>query len=271
MITRRTRSKDGTRLAWHEVGEGPQTAVLIQGLGMPGRMWSDLAEKLAKNGIRVLLPDNRGVGLSSTPIPPYTLESMADDVIAVLDAANIPNTIVAGISMGGMIAQHVVLRHPERAQGLMLVATTCGLPHGKFLEPQALALLLKTTLFAATAREDDFQRLLLAEVNFHRFPELLERWQAVLGQTPTSRKAFLGHLTAAVRHNTGSRLPSIKVPTEVVAGRADYLMPPRNAEILADRIPDARLTLVKDAGHVLPFENPDALIEAFSSLGNRIA
>lgn len=268
--TRFTVARDRTRLAWHEIGSGPETLVLIQGLGMPGMMWAPLAREIASDGVRVLLPDNRGVGLSSTPRPPYHMHTMASDIRTVLDAAGLDRPLIAGISMGGMIAQHFAIRYADRLSGLMLVATTCGLPHGQFLKPQAIRLLLKTTLMAQRADRDDFTRLLLHEANAHRFDALFQRWGEVLGETPTSRRAFVGHLSAATRHSTGGHLHRIEVPTQVIAGAGDFLIPPRNAEIIASKIPGAELTLVDNAGHVLPFESPDALLDAVTRLRSRV-
>ncbi len=268
--TRFTVAPDLTRIAWHEIGDAEETLVLIQGLGMPGRVWDALAVEIAAQGFRVILPDNRGVGLSSVPTPPYDLPTMADDVRAVLDAANVERPLIAGSSMGGMIAQHFALRHAARLSGLLLISTTCGLPHGKFLNPQAIRLLLKTTLMARRANEEDFIQLLLHQDNAHRFDDFFGRLEEVFRETPTRRRAYLGHLLAATRHSTGGRLHQIALPTRVVAGEDDFLIPPANSEIIASKIPGARLRFVDGAGHVLPFERPDALIDEILALRSEV-
>jgi 3-oxoadipate enol-lactonase len=110
------------------------TIVLIQGLMLDGRFWFDVPAQLAADPElpwHVLVPDNRGVGQSDMPKRPWLMTDMADDIAAMLDAAGVRKAVLAGISMGGMIAQQVALRHPERVRGLVLMATTPGLPHGK--------------------------------------------------------------------------------------------------------------------------------------------
>ena len=116
--------------------------VLLQGLGLSSRFWFDVPELLSEDAEtprRVIAVDNRGTGRSDKPRTPWTMSTMADDVAAVLDDAGVEGAFVVGISMGGMIAQHVALRHPTRVKGLVLLATTAGFLMGALPEAKALA------------------------------------------------------------------------------------------------------------------------------------
>src|SRR4051794_18504846 len=115
---------NGTKLYWEEHGSG-DPILLIMGLGASLEAWDRLAPILATR-YRTILFDNRGVGRSDVPPGPYSLETMADDAAAVLDAAGVKSAHVIGISMGGMIAQELALRHPSRVRRLILGCTSCG-------------------------------------------------------------------------------------------------------------------------------------------------
>src|SRR4249920_1609165 len=118
------------KIHWESHGgieRGP-AVVLVQGLGLSSRFWFDQPQRLSKKR-RVITLDNRGTGRSDKPRRPYRLPQMADDVARVIRDANAGPAIVVGISMGGMIAQHVAMRHPRDVKALVLLATTPGLPH----------------------------------------------------------------------------------------------------------------------------------------------
>jgi pimeloyl-ACP methyl ester carboxylesterase len=116
--------RDGTRLYWEEAGSG-DPVLLIMGLGMNATGWWRTIPVLAEHH-RVLAFDNRGVGRSDRPPGPYSVPMLADDAVAILDAAGEQSANVYGISLGGMIAQEVVLRHAGRVRRLVLGATTAG-------------------------------------------------------------------------------------------------------------------------------------------------
>jgi pimeloyl-ACP methyl ester carboxylesterase len=116
--------RDGVRLYWEEAGSG-DPVLLIMGLGMNATGWWRTIPVLAEHH-RVLAFDNRGVGRSDRPPGPYSVPMLADDAAAVLAAAGVESAHVYGISLGGMIAQEVALRHGARVRGLVLGATTAG-------------------------------------------------------------------------------------------------------------------------------------------------
>lgn len=246
-------------IQYHSVGEG-EPLVLIQGLGMPGVMWADLAGELAGHGLRVIMPDNRGTGGSDRrPVWGYTVEDMADDVACVMEDAGVTQALVCGYSLGGMIAQHVALRHPSKVRGLLLAATTCGLPHGVTPRPATIYGLLKLFLRPKAVTAEQVQAVMTHPDATPRLREIFDQIEARLAPNPTPPATIIGQLLAASAHSTGFRLKQIKAPTWVVTGDADALIPPRNADVLAAKIPGARLHVVPRTGHLFAYERPGAL------------
>src|SRR5712691_9994017 len=129
----------GAKIYWEEHGSG-DPLLLIMGLGASLEAWDRIAPTLATR-YRTILFDNRGVGRSDVPSGPYSLEMMADDAAAVLDAAGVEAAHVFGASMGGMIAQELALRHRARVRRLILGCTSCGGREGVRAEPEVIAAL----------------------------------------------------------------------------------------------------------------------------------
>jgi 3-oxoadipate enol-lactonase len=246
--------------------------VLVQGLGLSSRFWFDLPERLARGAKarRVVVLDNRGVGRSDKPRGPYRMATLADDVAAVLEAAGIEKAVVVGISLGGMIAQHVALRHPERVAGLVLMATTAGLPYARFPTARALVTLLGLPIagrFRPPAQVGRaLARLLLAEKDVPRARELLSEWPAAMRADPMVPRSYFAQLAAVATHSTGSRLRHVTCPTVVVTGDEDVLIPPHNSRLIARLVPGAHLEVVRQCGHAIPASDPHCVERALVRL-----
>lgn len=252
-------SRPGGRIHYESHGEAASTVVLLQGLGLSSRFWFDVPERIATDRARprrVIAIDNRGTGRSERTRPPWTMATMADDVAAVMDHARVDDAIVVGISMGGMIAQHVALRHRQRVRGLVLLATTPGFLGGALPEPASLYRLLSLP-FGGPRASQNLARLLLPESKWGRAPEILREWPRVMREDRTSGATFAAHLFAASTHFVASRLDRIDCPTLVVAGADDRLVPRENAEALARRLPRAELEILGDTGHAVFAEDRD--------------
>jgi len=182
---------------------------------------------------------------------------MADDVAAVLAAAEVEGpAIIAGISMGGMIAQHVALRHPDRVKALLLLATSPGFFFGRLPHARALRLLLSMP-FGGKEASRNLAKLLLPESKWDRAKDIFKDWPRAMKDDPTSTRTFAAHLFAAGANVAGFQLSKIRVPTLIVAGAADTLIPLANAKALARRVPGAELEVLEDTGHAVFAEDRD--------------
>jgi 3-oxoadipate enol-lactonase len=194
------------------------------------------------------------------------MRQMADDVVAAMDAANVRRAFVVGISMGGMIAQHVALRHPNRVDGLVLLATTPGLPHGRLPHLSALATLVSMPLLLPRGGSKLLAKILLPADQVSNAGDLMREWPAALKEDRMPALAFLGQLSAAMLHSTGFRLKKIDVPVVVVGAEQDVLVPASNSRRLAALIPHARLEMLPDAAHGIPLTDRDVVRRALETL-----
>jgi pimeloyl-ACP methyl ester carboxylesterase len=244
----------GVRIYWEEEGpegqegqERQEAVLLIMGLGATLEWWHRLRPAIAAR-FRAILFDNRGVGRSGVPPPPYSIAQMADDAAAVLDAAGVASAHVVGASMGGYIAQELVLRHPARARSLVLGCTSCGGRDAVVADAEVRAAL---DARATMPREDAMW--LMAPYTFDAAtpPEVIANELAMRLATNVTNDGFFAQLQA-IRDwgGTLARLNEIAVPTLVIHGETDRLVPPQNARILAGAIPGARLVMLPHASHI---------------------
>jgi pimeloyl-ACP methyl ester carboxylesterase len=264
------RSTDGGRVHYEVHGDDGPWVVLLMGLGAPSQMWLEIPRQLRDRGYRVLTMDNRGTGRSDPLRRPVSLRSMADDVAEAMDAASADRAIVVGTSMGGMIAQHTAIRHGRRLSGLVLLATTPGLPHGQLPTPRAVRALLVSAL-GTRMNPVTYLRLIedlvLSPADRARAVEIADRMaRAALSAPRTPPASFLWQLLACTMHSTGRHLGRITTPTIVVAGSDDIVMGVGSARVLARRIPNAELDVVPDTGHGITFTRPEAVLRAVARL-----
>lgn len=237
----------GARLAWEAEGDG-DPVLLVMGLGYPGSMWYRMLPYLTDR-YRAIWFDNRGVGATGVVPGPYSIEEMADDAAAVLDAAGAKRAHVVGASMGGFIAQELTLRQPERVRSLVLACTHCNGLQAVPPPPETLEMIVtRSSMTPREAAEAAVPFVYAADTERAAIDEDI----AVRMRQPTDPKGYALQLQAAMSHGgTYLRLPQIGVPTLVVQGSEDRLVSPANAPVLAERIPGARLVIVEGASHIL--------------------
>jgi 3-oxoadipate enol-lactonase len=245
-----------THLHWQTTGDG-EPVLLIMGLGLSGGAWWRTVPVLAQR-LRVITFDNRGVGSSRAFSYAYTTAAMADDAATVLDAVGVERAHVYGISLGGMVAQVLALRHPERVRSLVLGATSPGGPRAARPTAEVTAFFRRRPRMAA---EDAAWESVPINYGPRCRAEHFERIEEDVAQRlahPFSERAYRAQLFAAAWHNCLGALSRITVPTLVVHGALDRVVPAANAHLMAERIPGARLRILEGVGHLYPTEEPSA-------------
>lgn len=244
---------DGARIAWSSDGrEDAPPVLLVMGLAYPAAMWWRLVPPLAEHH-RVLRVDNRGAGLTGdVPGAPYTVAMMAADCIAVLDEAGAKAAHVVGISMGGLISQELALSFPDRVRSLCLMATHPGTAHAEW-DPEALSMLgNRGEMTVQEAAEQSLPFNYAADTPRERIEQ---DWE-VRFPLAASPAGYLAQLVGASAWSGWERLGTLTVPTLVVHGELDRLVPPGNGRKVAAAIPGAELVLVPGANHLLMTDQP---------------
>jgi pimeloyl-ACP methyl ester carboxylesterase len=182
---------------------------------------------------------------------------MADDAKSLLSFLGVERAHVVGVSLGGMIAQEVALRHPDRVERLVLACTAPGGDVSARPLPEALAAFARAS---GGDREAELRRtipFLYTDRLRRDRPQEIETFIARRLSAPSSPEGYAAQLSAAVGHSAGDRLKEIRSPTLVIAGTADLLVPPVNSERIALRISGAKLVLLPGAPHRLFAENAE--------------
>lgn len=262
---------DGRTTDVHVDGPDGPAVLLICGLGQHRTDWPpELLARLHEAGYRTVVADNRDAGRASIapgrledlptgddgwPVPPYALASFADDLAVVLDAVDVPRAHVVGVSMGGMIAQHLALAHPDRVVTLTSVMSTTGARTVGYPHERAKPIL---TTVPPTGTRDAWidhaltmQRLLASpgHVEEDRVAARARvKWARGLAPLGTARQLLA---IRADGDRTG-RLGAITAPTLVLHGEDDPLIDVSGGHATADAIPDAKLVTIAGWGHDLP-------------------
>lgn len=248
-------SADGTGIAWSERGAGPPL-LLIHGLGYASWGWEPVLGPLAER-FRVLTFDNRGIGGSGRPPGPYTTRMLAEDAAAVLDAAGVDRAHVVGTSLGGMVAQELALRRPDRVDRLVLACTTAGGAGSYPMPEHTIRLITQPTDLPREERFRVFVRNALSEPYDEA---VVERITALRLEEAQPLEAWQAQAAAGMAHDALDRVERIVAPTLVVAGTADEVVDVRNSALLADRIGGARLERFEGCGHLFFWQEPDRFV-----------
>jgi pimeloyl-ACP methyl ester carboxylesterase len=250
-------------LHWESAGAG-EPVLLVAGLALPATSWWRTVPVLARR-FRVLTYDHAGVGRSSALRAPFNTAAMALDAVSVLDAAGVERAHIYGTSLGGLVAQQIAVRHPNRVRSLVLGATHPGGHRAHAPEPDVLSFLRRRPDLPAREAAWAF-----VPYNYglrcrrHHLDRIAVDIEHRL-ELPYSKRAYRAQLFAAATHDSLHALRRVAVPTLVVHGSEDRVIPVANADLLANAIPGAERCVLEETGHIYMTEEPtvDETIAAF--------
>jgi len=236
---------------------------LIMIMGISGNVdWWDprLVQELSKN-FKIVMFDSSGAGRTDISNREYTIKLFADETAGLMDALGISRAHVFGVSMGGAIAQELVLNHPEKVEKLVLCSTSCG---GTKSVPASEEVLGRFGADRSRLSPEEICRrgipLIFAEDFIQENPDFVEFFVQRVLIAPISNESFMCRLDAVRKFDTYDRLPQIRVPTLILHGRRDILVPPENCSILAEAIPNARHLFFQKSAHGLIYEEMERMI-----------
>lgn len=248
-------------MAYDDDGPGP-VVVLLHGFPLNRSMWAAQRESRLGSTYRLIAPDLRGHGETPAGDGIATMEAMAGDVIELLDTLGIGEPVVlGGLSMGGYVALALMEQYPERFRALMLMDTRSTAD-----TPEAAK---NRELLAARVEEsgspgyvvDAMLPKLFSPASYQNRPDRIEQVRAMMERT--SARGVAGALRGlAARPDRTAALSRIRVPALVVVGADDAITPPAESRAMVEALPNARLALIPDAGHLAPLENPSATNDA---------
>ncbi len=243
-------------LEYYVEGSGPPL-LMIMGMGGQALSWGEPFLERLRPHFKIIRFSNRGTGLSDKPATPFTVPQMADDAAGLLTELGIERAHVLGISLGGMIAQELVLSHPQRVEGLVLGCTACGPGHSVPTSQETIAKFGGIVNLPVDERIKRFWMITIAP----EFQETGARFlDEIIGhhlKQPTPLDTFARQMAAASSFDTYERLPQIKAPTLIVHGDRDLLIPPGNAEVLQQRIAGSQVRIIAGVAHMFFWEKPE--------------
>ncbi len=249
----------GLHTVFYDDSGAGQPVLFMSGLGSTRLGWRKQIEPFSRK-FRVINMDNRDAGDSALGTGPYTIADMSEDTAGVIKNLNLGRMHIIGISMGGMIAQELAIRHPEIVAKLVLVSTTAGGPTSINAKPEIAALLMRNGGEDVETRVRRTFTAIAGEGYMAQHPEDLDQIVKNSIAKPMSPESYQRQLGACLAHwgkGVADRLGQITAPTLVVHGDCDPLIPYPNGKYLAEHIKGARLITFPGVGHIPTIEAPE--------------
>ena len=247
-------------LSYERSGAG-EPLLMIMGMSGTALHWGEPFLDELRGDFEVIVYDHRGVGKSSPLEGPVTIPELAEDAAALLDALDVESAHVLGISMGGMIAQELALAHPDRVRTLTLGCTYCGGEGSALSSPEVMQRLSEAMM------SGDRQRALRVGWEVNVSPSMVDdadayaRFLAIAEQYAVAVPVVLAQMQAIMAHDTNARLAGLEMPTLIVHGTEDQLLPVANARLIGSRIPGSELEILDGVGHLFFWERPERSAE----------
>jgi 3-oxoadipate enol-lactonase len=258
----------GPTLNYVRRGSG-EPMLLIQGMSGNHLSWGEPFLTELERDFDLVAYDHRGVGKSSRVTDPFSIGDLADDAAAVLDALGWDSAHVVGISMGGMVAQELALRHPQRVRTLTLGCTYCGGEGSALTSNEVFAKLAEAMMSGDRDRAIATSYEVNISPGYGADQSAYGTFYEMATALPTPVPVIMLQAQAVQSHDTLSRLGEIVVPTLVIHGTVDEMLPYSNAVLIAARIPGARLVTLEDVGHMFWWEQPERSAQAIRELVER--
>ncbi|MCW2986063.1 MAG: alpha/beta fold hydrolase [Conexibacter sp.] len=246
----------GGRRLFHQRRGAGEPLLLIQGMSGTHLAWGEPFTADLERDFDVVAYDHRGIGRSDRVDEPFTIAELAEDASGVLDELGWDTAHVLGISMGGMVAQELALRHPGRIRTLTLGCTYCG-GAGSALAPQSTLERLSAGMMSGD-RELAIRTGFEVNVSaaFAAVDANYDAFRAMAKSLPAPVPVIMLQMQAIAGHDTSARLPSLELPTLVIHGDEDLMLPVANGRLIASLIPGARLEVLEGIGHMFWWEQP---------------
>jgi 3-oxoadipate enol-lactonase len=238
--------------------EHAETILFVHGFPLDKSMWLHQLNAF-KTDFRVIAPDLRGHGETTIGDQAFSISLFADDLIGLMDALELEKVILCGLSMGGYTALNAVLRFPERFSALILTDTSCKADTPEAREKRMQTIMDIEQNGVEKYADESLKRLFAPESLVYKTDETEAVRNMILNTTKNS--LFNSLKALASREESCSKLSMINIPTLVITGQSDIITPPEIAEFMHQHLPDSRLHLLEDAGHMSNMENPDGFNE----------
>ncbi|MGE2833142.1 3-oxoadipate enol-lactonase [Mycobacterium sp. SMC-4] len=251
-------SDKSTAIPVHAIDSGRRdgpVVVLSNSLGSTHRMWDAQVAALEER-FRVIRYDTRGHGNSPVPDGPYTIDDLADDLLALLDRFEVPRAHLIGLSLGGMTAMQLAAREPARVDRMALLCTATQLPPASAWRQRAAT--VRTEGTAAVAESVVARWFTTAYLQQH--PDDKSRYEQMVAATPA--EGYAACCEAIAELDLREALPNVKAPTLAIAGADDPATPVAKLAEIVDLIPDSRLRVIDHAAHLANAEQPVQITEA---------
>lgn len=246
----------GDRSLHYERRGAGRPLLLVQGMAGHHRMWHEPFLADLERDFDIVAYNHRGIGDSSRAEPPYEIADLADDAAGLMDALGWADANVFGISLGGMVAQEIAIRHPGRVRGLVLGCTFAGPGGGNLVSPGLVRI-------AEARKTGDVRDTVRATYETNLSPGLRadDAWFAAFTDAALAEKVpnavIAMQQLAAMKHDASARLAGVTAPTLVIHGTADEIVLFEHAAHVAASVPGARLEVLPEAGHLFWWERPE--------------
>jgi pimeloyl-ACP methyl ester carboxylesterase len=247
-------------LSYEREGSGPPL-LLIMGMSGTLHHWGEPLLSELRRDFDTIVYDHRGVGKSSAADESFTISELAQDAAGLLSALEIDSAHVMGISMGGMVAQELVLAHPERVRTLVLGCTYCGGDGSAVAGEEVMRRLAEGMMSGDRARALRTAWEVNVSPSFAADDEAYARFLEIGTSYSVPVQHIMKQMQAIAGHDMSTRLASISTPTLVIHGTLDQMLPVLNAHMIAGLIANARLEIFDDVGHMFFWEDPQRSAE----------